>query len=86
MRRRWNSDENLRELERAALRGGMAEKERWLAAVRRREGLDGVQRLARSNDLDLLEIYKGFLEEAGLLDAVRKTLLAEAGMEHDSRP
>jgi hypothetical protein len=79
---RRNSDETLRELERAALRGGMAEKERWLAAARRHEGLDGVQRLARSNDLDLLEIYKGFLKEAGLLGAVRKTLLAEAGMEH----
>jgi hypothetical protein len=80
--RRRNSDETLRELERAARRGGLVEKERWLAAVRRREGLDGVQRLARSNDPDLLAIYRSMLVGAGLLEDTKERLLNEADWEH----
>lgn len=61
--RRRNGDENLRDLERKARLGERPDKHRWLSAVRRVEGLDGVQKRARSNDPDLLEIYAEMLEE-----------------------
>lgn len=86
--RRNGHDEELRRLERAARSAGadVDVKRSWLHAVRRARGLNEVQRLARSNDPDILTIYGEFLDEEGKLQGVRDgwkdRLRAEAFQEH----